>query len=99
MTQNQLANLLRPFGIAPKTIRLDDPAMRAGLAHATTAKGYMREAFEAAWDRYLSPAAPVQSVTTSQASQSAAASNSQTVTSNSSVTDRNSAEAQQLCGL
>jgi hypothetical protein len=34
MSQNQLANLLRPFGIAPKAIRLEDPAMRAGLAHA-----------------------------------------------------------------
>jgi hypothetical protein len=46
LTQNQLARLLKPFGVAPKgTIRVG----------AETAKGYHRPQFEGAWARYLSP--------------------------------------------
>jgi putative DNA primase/helicase len=44
ITPNQLARLLKPFGIAPTgTIRI-------GIR---TAKGYHRHQFEEAWDRYL----------------------------------------------
>jgi putative DNA primase/helicase len=46
VTQNQLARLLKPFGIAPAgNIRIGDH----------TAKGYHRHQFEEAWQRYLIP--------------------------------------------
>ena len=45
LTQRGLANKLRPFGISSRTIRNG----------AVTAKGYIREEFEAAWARYLAP--------------------------------------------
>lgn len=45
MTQRQLAKLLRPFGIQPKTIRTGDER----------AKGYERSQFEDAFSRYLPP--------------------------------------------
>ena len=44
LTPNQLARLLKPFGIAPTgTIRVG----------TRTAKGYNRHQFEGAWQRYL----------------------------------------------
>jgi putative DNA primase/helicase len=43
ITPNQLARLLKPFGIAPTTIRVGEER----------AKGYYRHQFEAAWERYL----------------------------------------------
>jgi hypothetical protein len=43
LTQKQLANLLKPFGIKPHTIRLGNE----------TAKGYDRDDFKEAWERYL----------------------------------------------
>ena len=48
-----LARLLRPYGIRPRTIRLDD---------GRTPKGYLREQFSAAWERWLphSPDGPPQ---------------------------------------
>ncbi len=48
ITPNQMAGLLRPFGIRPGTIRQGN----------ATPKGYPKEAFEDAWARYLSPSAP-----------------------------------------
>jgi hypothetical protein len=51
-----LARLLEPFGIHSRTVRIAD----------ATAKGYLREAFEDAWDRYLTPHTPDLKVTTSQ---------------------------------
>ncbi|WP_439576912.1 DUF3631 domain-containing protein [Elioraea sp.] len=45
ITATQLARLLGPFGIRPTTVR----------ATATRAKGYHRDAFEEAWQRYLPP--------------------------------------------
>ena len=44
----KLARMLKPFGIQPGTIRQPD---------GTTPKGYKRESFEDAWERYL-PAKP-----------------------------------------
>ena len=90
MSQNQLANLLRPFGINSNTIRFDDVVVGTG---STTAKGYMREWFESAWGRYLSQPDSLRSVTPSQATESAASSDSQSVTSDSVVTDRNRRKA------
>jgi putative DNA primase/helicase len=45
ITPTQLAHVLRPFGIRPGTIR----------DGATTAKGYKRDDFADAWERYLPP--------------------------------------------
>jgi hypothetical protein len=44
-----MARLLRPFGIRPRTIRL-------GTQQTNTARGYLREQFEAAWAAYCPPA-------------------------------------------
>src|SRR3989442_564274 len=57
ITPRQLAALLRPYEIVPRTIRLDDDS---------TAKGYHLEAFAEAFDRYLPPEGGAPSVTTSQ---------------------------------
>jgi putative DNA primase/helicase len=43
LSQAQLARLLRPFGIAPHTVRIGDE----------TPKGYEFKSFEEAWSRYL----------------------------------------------
>ena len=43
-----IANLLEPFGVRPRTVR---------LSSSETARGYARESFEDAWKRYL-PAHP-----------------------------------------
>ena len=48
MTENQLARVLRPFGIRPAVIR----------EGAATPRGYSRKAFEGAWARYLPDADP-----------------------------------------
>jgi hypothetical protein len=40
-----LSRLLRPFEISPRTIRIDEK----------TLKGYLRDSFEEAWKRYLTP--------------------------------------------
>jgi Protein of unknown function (DUF3631) len=52
-----LANLLEPFGIRPRTVR---------LSSTETARGYACESFEDAWKRYLSPYPPDLSDTTTQ---------------------------------
>jgi hypothetical protein len=44
INQNQLARLLKDFKIYPRTLRLDD---------SRRLKGYEREWFQSAWDRYL----------------------------------------------
>ena len=78
-----LANLLKGFGIAPGTIRLN---------HKLTAKGYKREGFEPIWMRYgvSNPEGSVKlSVTPSQPKVSAGFSNCTAVTSPDSVTDGN----------
>jgi hypothetical protein len=43
ITQNQLARVLQPFGIAPGRVRID----------GRQARGYHRAQFEDAWERYL----------------------------------------------
>ena len=49
LTANGLSRLLKPFGIGPRTIRLEDK----------TPKGYSRDSFEDAFSRYLSSQASV----------------------------------------
>ena len=51
ISQNQLARILEPFGIAPHTIRFG----------AETAKGYLLKDFSDAFDRYLPSVTPSQS--------------------------------------
>jgi putative DNA primase/helicase len=46
ISKPQLARLLRPFGVHPGTIRVPGNE---------TPKGYYRDAFKMAWDRYLPP--------------------------------------------
>jgi hypothetical protein len=69
ITVNRLARLLNVFKIHPGTIRLEDGG---------TQKGYKREAFVDPWNRYLSPASPSQTDTTSQPKETAAYSDFQT---------------------
>ena len=78
-----LANLLKGFGIAPGTIRLN---------HKLTAKGYKRASFEPIWERYgvSNPEGSRKlSVTPSQPRLSAGFSDCTSVTSPDSVTDGN----------
>ena len=70
LTKSALARLLRPFGIAPGTIRI----------RTETAKGYRREQFAEAWSRYLLTDPSFRTVTPSQAPESAAHGDFQTVT-------------------
>jgi hypothetical protein len=46
LSNRKLAELLRPFNIRPKVVRLSDNS---------TPRGYVREQFEDAWMRYLDP--------------------------------------------
>ena len=57
ISKTQVAKLLVPFGIRPKTVRIS----------TDTAKGYTRESFEGAFARYLEP----EDVTPSQPAESA----------------------------
>jgi hypothetical protein len=59
LTVNGLSRLLKPFGVCPRTVRLED----------RTAKGYLRESFIDSWERYLprvTPRGDLQTVTPSQ---------------------------------
>jgi hypothetical protein len=79
ITPRQLAGLLRPFGIASGTIRESE---------ISTPKGYRREQFESAWDRYLS-------ATTPQPRQSATFDVSSSATNHPDVADRGSEKPKQ----
>lgn len=77
LTQNSLARLLSPYKIKSGTVRIG----------TGTGKGYKREQFSEAWERYLpSQNTPLQTVTTSQPSAGAAFSGFETVTSDDDVT-------------
>jgi len=56
ITKFQLAALLRPFKIRPRTIRVG----------SDTPKGYTRKSFEDAWERYLVPSRPFGGATSQQ---------------------------------
>ena len=76
MTPHQLSNRLSEFGIKSSTQRIGPK----------TAKGYKREQFQEAFNRYLSADTPNTSVTPLQASNHRAYSNSETVTRGITVT-------------
>ncbi len=74
LTAHGLARLLKPFGITPKTIRFE----------MDVSKGYQREDFKEAWDRYLPPS---RNVTPLQSRNNAQKSPIQNVTREAYVTD------------
>ena len=74
ITTRQVAILLKPFGVQPRTIRIGDH----------TAKGYLLASFEDAFARYL----PDQSVTASQTLETGACATDLSVTTSPGVTDR-----------
>lgn len=78
ITTSKIARYLKPFGLAPKTIR----------EGCKTAKGYIRDDFEDAFSRYI----PEQSVTASQHAETQAYSDSETVTQSENVTAENSSK-------
>jgi putative DNA primase/helicase len=51
LSKNDLARLLRDFRIEPRSIRFND---------GKTAKGYYREWFDDAWERYVPPQSPAE---------------------------------------
>jgi len=56
ISQNGLARLLKPFGIASNTIRFETERV----------KGYRADQFKETFKRYITPTPPIQSVTTGQ---------------------------------
>jgi Protein of unknown function (DUF3631) len=97
ITQNKLAKMLKPFGIKSHgTVRFAD---------GKTAKGYLRSAFEEAWNRYLSPknfSSPPDSqnrtVTPSQATDCATLNDFATVTKGPFVTVAKAPKAMDSAG-
>lgn len=83
MNLRQLADRVSGFGIKSKDIRI-------GLDHR---KGYDRNDFLEAWDRYLSPNTPSVSVTPRQTSNDGASSQYLSVTEGECVTDKKPLQA------
>lgn len=82
ITPRQLARLLEPFGITPKTIRLPD----------STPKGYLRGDLADAWERYLSEndaTTPAPSATTPHACGDKDLGQNRSATGSWSVADEN----------
>lgn len=79
LSKNQLARLLKEFEIEPGTIR---------LAGGATAKGYWRERFEDAWERYLSAPTASEPSQRREAGMERVESEFQSVTDGRAVTDQ-----------
>ena len=92
LTPRGLATLLKPFGIAPVTIRLPD---------GSTLKGYKREALERAWQRYLPEGEGSASVTTPQPASGKGLRDSQSATGAHGVADRatRNPASSNVCGV
>ncbi len=89
ITVRQIARLLNPFGIRPKTIRIED----------ATPKGYERDSFTDAFSRYLPPNP---SATAQQTSDDTGFGSFQTATDQPNVADEKSAEPlldKHCCGV
>jgi 5S rRNA maturation endonuclease (ribonuclease M5) len=76
LTKNQLARLLKPFGIAPETIRIGEDR----------AKGYYRHVFSEAWERYLPEAGGFESLRRDKCDEIRTSGTFRNVTSESNVT-------------
>jgi putative DNA primase/helicase len=85
ITQRQLARLLEPFGVQPRTIRIGE----------TTLKGYVRESFTDAFSRYL-PKTALPSATPSQSLESSDLDADSSVTNATGVTDRSVTETPEV---
>lgn len=79
ITQNGLARLLKPFGILSKTIRTGDG----------TPKGYIKNQFTDAFNRYIPPIPPIQTATTPQPAPAEDLRSFQTATQGEDVADEN----------
>jgi hypothetical protein len=80
ISKNQLARLLNDFHVKPDTIRVG----------TRTIKGYFRQQFDGAWQRYLTPLTPLGVPETSQRNKPTAAGTSEpfpNVTEKTDVTD------------
>lgn len=77
MSARQLSSKLSEFGIKSRSVRIG----------ATAKKGYRKEDFKDAFDRYLSTDTPSQSVTTSQSHNHGGYSDSESVTQSDGVTE------------
>ena len=95
ISKNQVARLLKPFGVTPSTIRREEK----------TGKGYKLRTFEDLFARYLdlekgdnALTPPDQTVTTSQVTDTAGFGQNQTVTKESVVTVRNPPKAIDTAG-
>ena len=57
LNAHRLANMLKSYGIGPKTLRLSSTAFGSAVRvnSAGLSKGYERESFNEAWNRYLTP--------------------------------------------
>ena len=86
----KLAALLKPFGVKSATHHF--PALAEAKMNPK-AKGYLREDFVEAWNRYLAPKPGAQPVTPLPPKETAILSDSQPVTSRSKVTARNAPKA------
>jgi len=75
LTQNSLSRLLKPFGIKSGTVRLG----------VETQKGYKLKQFKDAFNRYLAPYSPNQTVTPTQSSKHTVYSRNQSDTKNTAV--------------
>lgn len=84
ISQRQVANLLREYGIAPKTVRLGNGDQK---------KGYDVSWFEEAFERYLGPPSPSRSVPPYQSSDINSLEQKSSVPAESAGTDRNSAKS------
>ncbi len=95
ITKNQVARILKPFAVAPGTVRREE----------RTGKGYKLRTFEDLFARYLdlekgdnALTPPVQTVTTSQVTDTAGFGQIQTVTKENDVTFRNPPKATDTAG-
>jgi Protein of unknown function (DUF3631) len=61
LSVNGMSRQLKPFGVSPRTIRVED----------RTAKGYLRDSLAEAWERYLPRVVPISDLSTVTPSQPA----------------------------
>jgi Protein of unknown function (DUF3631) len=81
-SSRRLAKLLKPYGIKSRTIQVEH-------GEKATAKGFLREQFDGAWNRYLAPSGAPNTSDRQKPHSSAENSGSESVRSDSHLTDKN----------